>query len=272
MRLVMVMVLAGLMALPLSVSAQPGEQGEASEPDVVEGVPTPEAAPEEPALELKLDDAAVEVVPPPPRTPDGYTLEEMELRVKRANIGLGVSAGVAVAGVVPLVLGYRGDSCNAACPSCTGEPQSCSRMRIVGYTVVAVSGISMIVTGILVGVRKAEIRSLAADYTSGELELRVKRAKIGLGVSGGVFLVGSAMAIAAIVGQPKSGFFEPELPNPPWVAPVGWTAVALVTGGFAGMVTSGVMLRVRKRQPRRGVHDETPRRVQWDLARSRLVS
>ena len=102
MGFVLAMVLAALVALPLSASAQAGEQVEASEPDVVEAVPTPEpapeepppspeTAPEEPALQLNLDAAGVEVAPSPPRTPDGYTLEEADLRVKRAKIGLGVS-------------------------------------------------------------------------------------------------------------------------------------------------------------------------------------
>ena len=47
-----------------------------------------------------------------------------------------------------------------------------------------------------------------------------------------------------------------------------------VGGGILGTVTAGVMLRVRKRQLRglQGkLHHGTPRRVQWDLARSRLV-
>ena len=63
MRLVLAMVLAGL-ALPLSANAQAAEE-----------LPS-----EEPALQLKLDDAGVEVAPTPPRTADGYTLEEIPNR------------------------------------------------------------------------------------------------------------------------------------------------------------------------------------------------
>ena len=70
-----VFVLAALAALPQSASAQ-------------EAAPTPEPASEEPALQLKLDSAGVEAVPSAPRTVDGYTLEETELRVRRAKIGL----------------------------------------------------------------------------------------------------------------------------------------------------------------------------------------
>jgi hypothetical protein len=104
MRLVLVMVLAGLVALPVGVSAQAGQD------DPLSGEPSPssEPAPEEPALQLKLDDTGVGVVPSPWRTPDGYTLEEMELRVRRAKIGFGVSAGVAGAGVVLLAVGLSG--------------------------------------------------------------------------------------------------------------------------------------------------------------------
>jgi hypothetical protein len=54
--------LLALVAAPLSASAQAGED------DPVSGEPSPssEPAPEEPALQLRLDDAGVEVVPSPP--------------------------------------------------------------------------------------------------------------------------------------------------------------------------------------------------------------
>jgi hypothetical protein len=64
----------GLVASPVSVGAQ---------------------AEEEPALQLQLDDAGVEVTPYfpgtatySPGTVDGYTLEEMDRRVQRARAGL----------------------------------------------------------------------------------------------------------------------------------------------------------------------------------------
>jgi len=85
---------------PLSVSAQDAEEGATSEPNLQEPATPSEPAPEEPALQLQLDAAGVDVAPSPLPTPDGYTLEEMELRVKRAGIGMGVSAGVFLAGVV----------------------------------------------------------------------------------------------------------------------------------------------------------------------------
>lgn len=90
----------GLVPSPVSVSAQDNEAGTTSEPSPEESAPPSEPALEEPALQLQLDDSGVGVVPPPQRTPDGYTLEEMELRAKRAKIGLGVSAASLVVGGV----------------------------------------------------------------------------------------------------------------------------------------------------------------------------
>jgi hypothetical protein len=189
MRLVLAMVLAGLAALPLTASAQAGEEGTTSEPDVQEPAPSTEPAPEEPspptepapeepALQLKLDDAGVEVAPSPPRTPDGFTLEEMELRVRRAKIGFNVSLGV-------------------------------------------------------------------------------------LGAGSAIFLVASFVAIAQW-GEDKS-FDRAETAM--------LTGGVLLTAGLVGFVTSAILLsrRKRDRDTLRTAHYGTPRRVQWDLARSRLV-
>ena len=150
-----------LVGSPLSVGAQDNEAGTTSEP-----------APKEPALQLQLDDAGVEAVPSAPRTSDGYTLEDMEIRVRRAKIGLGVSAGV-------LVLG-----------------------------------------GALLGAAGAKTNTFTGE-------------------SMGLLWAGSALA----------GF------------------------GFVGTVVAGGMFAHRKRKLRRlqEAHYERPRRVQWDLARSRPV-
>jgi len=90
-------------AVPQRASAQAGEQSETTE-QVVDEEPAPSS---EPALELKLNDAGVQVAPGyPPRTPDGYTLRDMELRVTRARIGLGVSiVAMTVVGPVLCVAG-----------------------------------------------------------------------------------------------------------------------------------------------------------------------
>ena len=166
------MCVLALVALPLSASAQDTEEGATAEPNLQEPVP------EEPALQLKLDPAGVEVVPSPPPTVDGYTLEEMELRVRRARIGLITSTPVFAVGIVLFSVGAA-NLCITFCPE--------------GY--------------------------------------------------------------------------------PRWADPVLWTGFALMGAGFYGMVISGAMLGVRKRKLRglRQAHYGTPRRVQWDLAQSRLV-
>ena len=198
MRLVLVMLLAGLAAVPLSVSAQAGEEGAdvkstrsafAFIPEHLKQrlpqhrhkpAPPSEPAPEEPALELKLDDAGVGVVPSPPRTPEGYTLEEMELRVKRARTGLYVSAGVYVIGLAVAIPGATGD-CGYVYWGYATPPARCDPL-LYGGTVLSLFGV-------------------------------------------------------------------------------------------VGMITSGVLLRRHKRDRDwlRQAHYGTPRRVQWDLARSRLV-
>jgi hypothetical protein len=171
-----------LAALPQSASAQAGAEGETTEPNLQEPAPSSEPAPEEPALQLKLDDAGVGVTPSPPRTADGYTLEEMELRVQRARIGRWSSAGA--------------------------------------------------------------------------------------------FVVGTGMAFGALGAAFNCSLASPPCSSPPgWVAPVGWTGMVLMVGGISGMIASGILVRRRKRDrdSLRAAHYGTPRRVQWDLARSRVV-
>ena len=180
----LVCLLAGLVALPLSVSAQVGEEGTTSEENLQESaassepaheqgalspglrkrtrkkwdpqtydVPASRPSPEEPALQLKLDDAGVQLVSPPPRTPDGYTLEEMDRRVERAKIGLGVSAGLVLVGVA-LVLA-------PAFKCFLGEwTESCNRLENAGIAVMVGGGLGMIASGGLLGARKRKLREL----------------------------------------------------------------------------------------------------------------
>lgn len=274
MRLVLVMVLAGLVALPQSVSAQASEQGEASGPDVVEGVPTPEAAPEEPepsteptpeesALQLKLDDAGVEVVPSPPRTFNGYTLEQLELRKRRAALGLIAPAVVTAAGVALLVFGTSGDCYDYQLDDWS-QRDACVRPRIAGAVLTSVGGAGMIAGSALVGRRAKEFRS-AQGYTPEELQLRVKRAVIGLYVSALSFLAGAfSMAFAGVCGIGE------------WTERCDrlWSAgITLMVGGGIGMIVSAALLGNRKHQLRelRQAHYETRRRVRWDLERSAVV-
>jgi hypothetical protein len=88
-------VLALALSTPLSVSAEDTEES---------------------ALRLELDAAGVEIAPSPARTPDGYTLEEMEPRVKRARRGLIASAVVYAAALPFVVAGFT----TSACPIVSG--------------------------------------------------------------------------------------------------------------------------------------------------------
>ncbi len=142
-------VCASVETLPLSASAQ--EEEVFSEP-----------APDEPALQLKLDSAGVEAVPSAPRTGDGYTLEEMELRVKRAKIGLWSTAGATVLGGVIIgawwICEGRDEAADDAFFACPGALFS-------GVAIGFSGAVGMIVTGALLGARKRKLRRFEeADY------------------------------------------------------------------------------------------------------------
>jgi hypothetical protein len=119
-------------------------------------------APEEPALQLKLDDAGVGVVPSPPRTPDGYTLEEMDVRVRRARIGLGLTAVPIFVGFLLTLPALTFDFCFVDCPPPPTPEEQAREDRLVraGATIAVLGGASMIAMGILLGVRKRARREL----------------------------------------------------------------------------------------------------------------
>jgi len=147
------MVLAALVALPQNTSAQDIEEGATPEPTAEEPAPSSEPAPEEPALKLELDAAGVDVAPSPPRTADGYTLEEMELRVKRAKIGLWSTAGATILGGVMIGASWQCMSGRTFEDACWGPFLSGA---VIGFS----GGVGMIVTGALLGVRKRKLREL----------------------------------------------------------------------------------------------------------------
>jgi predicted phage tail protein len=116
-------------------------------------------------LQLKLDDAGVEVTPTPEGfyivEPTGEEEREMELRVNRARIGVGVSA-------VPLVLGaVIAGAAGAASVNRSFTPSDTSSGHAavwVGTALVAVGGVSMIATGVLLGVRKRRLRRYEEEH------------------------------------------------------------------------------------------------------------
>ena len=144
-------VCALLGTLPRSASAEADE----------EPVPSSETASEEPALQLELTPAGVDIAPSPPRTDDGYTLEEMDVRVRRAKIGLGSSAAVLFAGGMFLGFGMSGDCGLEFCfGECTPQPKRCGAFVWTG-TALSVGGFAgMIASGILLHRRKRDRDSL----------------------------------------------------------------------------------------------------------------
>ncbi len=155
-KLVLGMMLAGLGSLPQAASAQAGEEGTTAEPSLQEPASSSESAPEEPALQLKIDSAGVEVAPSPPRTADGYTLEEMDVRVRRAKIGIGSSAVAFFVGGILVASGLGGD-----CSWGGGaERERCDRLAYAGTALAAGGAVGMIATGILLGKRKQKLRRL----------------------------------------------------------------------------------------------------------------
>jgi len=139
-----VCVLATLAALPLSASAQDAEEGTTPEPSLQESAPSSEPAPEEPALQLKLDEAGVEVV-------------EMQRRVRNAKIGVGISGlSVLVGGVllaITLDEGLFPDDPNHV------ETARDDRIGIAAATLLVGGLVSLLTTGIMVGVRKRTLKS-----------------------------------------------------------------------------------------------------------------
>lgn len=142
--LVLGMMLAGLGTLAQSASAQEEEISS-------------ESAPDEPALQLKLDSAGIEAEPRAPRTGDGYTLKEMELRVKRAKIGLWSTAGATVLGGV-LIGTWVG--CEARAEPTDEALLACGGVLMSGVSIGFSGAVGMIVTGALLGVRKRNLREL----------------------------------------------------------------------------------------------------------------
>ena len=157
--------------LPLSASAQAGEEGAAAESNLEEPAPPSEPAPEEPALQLKLDYAGVEVVPGPALlTVDGYTLEEMNVRVKRARIGFLVSSGVCGAGAV-LLMGAAAAALEEPVggPTSGGRYTTNDRAAIAGAVVASSALVGMSIAGGIWGHRGRQRRELvwnASDSTA----------------------------------------------------------------------------------------------------------
>jgi len=132
----------------------------------------------------------------------------------------------------------------------------------------------MIASGIMLGKRNRKLDRFEPAWTVDsdtleEMQVRVKRARIGFGASAGSMVLGTALSLAA--GAQRLYCWEP-CSYPGWVDPVFAIGLTLAAGGAAGMIVSGILLGKRKRKLRRLEQAHYgPRRVQWDLAQSRLV-
>ena len=174
MRLLLAMTLLfGIAALPLSVSAQPAEEDSLSSWQVDEGASLEQPASEEPALQLKLDEAGVEVAPTEhwPGMDQVTTPEETEkvLRFNRARTGLyygvGFGAGFLVGGAIWFGVSYICPAeplCILFCeppPPCPPPPERNPGARKAGLTLMSIGAAAMITSGVVYGVRKRQLRN-----------------------------------------------------------------------------------------------------------------
>ena len=142
----------GVVPLSQNVSAQTSEEGTTAEPSLLEEpAPSSEQAPAEPALELKLDAAGLDVAPRPPRT----ELEKIELRVKRARIGLLSTTGVAVVGAALFGAGVARGRSSQDLDALSEGP-----LLISGMSLMISGAVGMIASGIVLGFSKGELRRL----------------------------------------------------------------------------------------------------------------
>ena len=103
-----------------------------------------------------------------------------------------------------------------------------------------------------------------------EIELRVKRARIALGWSVVPLVLGTGLAVGGAFGSVSQLDFTAPPSDTSGQDAILYAGSAIVGAGAVWMITSGIILGVRKRQLRE-LNYGTPGRVQWDLAQSRLV-
>jgi hypothetical protein len=173
MRLLLAMTLGAPLTLPLSVSAQPAEEDGLSSWQVDEGTSLEQPASEEPVLQLKLDEAGVEVAPTEhwPGMGQVTTPEETEkvVRFTRARTGLyyglGFGAGFLVGGAIWFGVSYicpPEPFCILFCeppPPCPPPRERNPGARKAGLTLMSIGAAAMIMSGVVYGVRKRQLRN-----------------------------------------------------------------------------------------------------------------
>jgi len=130
----------------------------------------------------------------------------------------------------------------------------------------------MLVGSFIVGARTHELKWAFHDYTLEELEVREKRQRIAVYVSAPSMVAGVGLFIGGGVASWNCFLEDPDCGNPE-VAVLLISGGILAIGGLTGTIASSIRLR-RSRRYRDSLQEARygrPRRVQWDLARSRLV-
>ena len=194
---------------------------------------------------------ALESEPSPPPPGDPAKLERMELRVKRARIGLLSTTGVFAVGVgLTIAAAIRMPAAQA-----DGSPDP---VLLAGLSFLGAGSLGMITPGGITSHRAKELRRIKP------LDPRVRRPRIGILSSTGVFLIGGMLTgIAGASANTVTGESLGAL----------WAGVSVASAGLVGMIVSGTVLGVRKRQARgqERANYGKPRRARWDLATSRLM-
>jgi hypothetical protein len=152
-RLVSVLcVLTLLAAFPVSVSAQGGSP-----------IETTETSQTDAALNLELDSDGLEVSPLAASVAEARVHSEMERGVRGARLGVGISTVPLVLGaVIAMAGGAVSVNRNLSTPSDTSSGYGAVW---VGTALVGVGGVSMIASGILLGVRKRKLRNYEAEHS-----------------------------------------------------------------------------------------------------------
>lgn len=157
-------VLSVMMALPQGASAQAEDEAASSEASAQE--PVSEPAPEEPTLQLQLDDAGVGVTPSPPWPPYGYKLEEAELRARGAKVGLGLS-------VIPFVIGAT--LLGVSGLEALGEPMFGPGMAIGGGVMMGVGVVGLVGFGVMLGKRNSDLERLKSQQRRAQWDFATSR-------------------------------------------------------------------------------------------------
>lgn len=114
---------------------------------------------------------------------------------------------------------------------------------------------------------------LIDGYTMSEVDLRIRRARIGLFASTGAFAAGLALVVGGVTQCETETGTDDISCNRAGTGLLG-AGYPLFIGGVVGMITTGAILGVRNRKKReleRRVRNLTQRRLRWDVTSSRFV-